>query len=119
MKPTHALIIKKQWLDEIFDNKKEWELRGKNTKIRGRIGLIESGSGLVMGTVNLIDSKLVSKEQLLKNQVKHKIPKERLNEFLKRYPLPYVWVLNGAKRFKQPVRYKHPQGAVVWVKLNL
>lgn len=115
---THALIIKKQWLDKIFDNGKEWELRGKNTKIRGVIGLIESGSGLVMGAAELTDSMIVNKAQLLKNQRKHKIPEDKLNKFLKRYKTHYAWVLKNAKRFKTPVKYKHPKGAVVWVKLR-
>lgn len=33
----NGLIIKKQWLDKILAGEKTWELRGSNTKVRGRI----------------------------------------------------------------------------------
>lgn len=46
-----ALIIKKQFLDKIFSGKKTWELRGSRTHKRGRIALIESGSGPCYGGV--------------------------------------------------------------------
>ena len=40
--------IKKKYLDRILDNGKVWEMRSSKTKITGRIGLIESGSGLIV-----------------------------------------------------------------------
>ena len=50
-----ALIVKKLWIDYILDGNKVWEIRGSNTKIRGEIELIQSGTGLVVGKCNLID----------------------------------------------------------------
>ena len=44
-----GLIIKKKWLDKIFAKKKVWEIRSSPTNIRGRIFLIQSGSGMVVG----------------------------------------------------------------------
>lgn len=32
-----GLIIKSPWTDYIFEGKKIWEIRGRNTKIRGQI----------------------------------------------------------------------------------
>lgn len=29
----------------------------------------------------------------------------------------YAWVLRDARRLEKPVRYDHPQGAVIWVSL--
>ena len=52
-----ALIIKKPWIDNILDGKKTWEIRGSKTNIRGQIELIQSGSGLVVGSCEIIDRK--------------------------------------------------------------
>lgn len=34
------------------------------------------------------------------------------------YEDTYAWVLKGAKKFRRPRRYRHPSGAVIWVKLR-
>ena len=52
---THGLIIKKEHLEKILRGEKTWEVRGRATRRRGPIGLIESGSGLVVGACSLID----------------------------------------------------------------
>ena len=31
-----ALVIKQPWVDYILNGKKTWEIRGSNTKIRGK-----------------------------------------------------------------------------------
>ena len=47
----YGLIIKKKWLELILNGKKNLEIRGSDTKhINEPIALIESGSGLVIGT---------------------------------------------------------------------
>ena len=51
-----GLIIKAPWIDYILSGKKTWEIRGCNTKIRGEIALIQSGTGKIYGTVELVDS---------------------------------------------------------------
>lgn len=44
-----GLIIKKEWLEKIFNNGKHWEMRSTRTNVRGIIKLIESGSGEIVG----------------------------------------------------------------------
>ena len=39
--------------------------------------------------------------------------KKRSKSFYKKN---YAWPLSDAKRLEKPVPYKHPQGAVKWVK---
>ncbi len=41
---TKGLIIKEIWAKAILRGKKELEIRGSNTKIRGTIGIIASGT---------------------------------------------------------------------------
>ena len=109
-----GLIIKKHWLDQILARKKTWEIRGSNTKKRGQIALIESGSGWIVGTCEIVDSYLVTPDLL-----KHNKDKTRLTElggyFRLSYSRPHAWVIKSAKRI-DPVKYDHPQGAVIWVK---
>jgi hypothetical protein len=52
---THGLFIRKEWLDKILAGTKTWEIRGKATMRRGTIALIESKSGHVVGTCELVD----------------------------------------------------------------
>jgi hypothetical protein len=114
-----GLLIQQFWLDKIFQGKKTWEIRGSNTHIRGRIGLIESGSGLVKGTCDLVDViGPLSLAELRENLSKHCMTLDDLREG-SRYPKPFAWVLRDAKALRNPVPYKHPQGAVIWVKLGI
>lgn len=109
----NGLIIKKYYLDMILAGEKTWEIRGSNTKKRGAIALIESGSGLVVGTCLLVNSKRLTTKDIEPNINKHKLSK--VDRFFLHYKKPHAWVLNNAKRIDH-VEYKHPRGAIIWVK---
>lgn len=107
-----ALIIKKNWLDKIFNDGKRWEMRSRNTKIRGKIGLIESGSGLIVGEAKLVDSFYINELKRLICADLHQVPDlDLLDKWC------YAWALEDVKRYDKPIPYDHPQGAVIWVKL--
>jgi hypothetical protein len=113
MNITRALIVKKEHLDKILDGDKTWEMRSSKTNIRGRIGLIESGSGLIVGEVTLTDcGPALDVLTALMNMPSHQVSDIQL---LKKWKYP--WVLKDAKRYEKPIPYKHPQGAVIWVRL--
>lgn len=107
-----ALIIKREWLSRIFDFGKVWEMRSRNTKIRGKIHLIESGSGLVVGECTLVDSIKVKPEMAAANKHCHHVDDLPLLE-----KWCYAWVIQDAKRYETPIPYDHPMGAVIWVSL--
>ena len=110
-----ALIVRKEWLDMILDGIKTWELRSRHTNVRGAIGLIEAGSGLVIGTANLTDSKgPLSTEEWRRGVSKHKVPYRGCEHLAKKWN--HAWVLEEAERFKYPIPYQHPKGAVIWVR---
>lgn len=109
-----ALIIKKQWLDLILEGKKSWEIRGSNTKIRGQIELIQSGSGLIVGRCDIVDSIELTRQQYENSFDKHCISDISILPYKK----AYAWVINNPIRYKNPRKYKHPKGAVIWVKIE-
>jgi len=112
MELERALIVKKAWLDKIFDDGKVWEMRTSKTKITGKIGLIESGTGLIVGEVTLVGcfpNPIPKSKHLIRY---HKVEDLSLLDKWK-----YAWLLKDAKRYKKPIPYEHPKGAVIWVKL--
>lgn len=114
--PERSLIVDEPWLEMILAGDKDWEMRSRATAVRGTVGLIRKGSGLVVGSVDIIDSlPACSLEEMLAHQHRHRIPTERLQDLASwRHP----WVLSSACRWAQPVPYRHPQGAVVWVRMR-
>jgi len=109
-----CLIIRKPWIDKIFDGNKTWELRSSRTSVRGPIGLITGGTGQITGCCQ-IDEVLgpFSRSELDQEYDKHGVPPE----FLLRvnYDKIYAWVLSQVHRYEVPIVYKHPQGAIKWV----
>lgn len=112
-----ALLIKREFLELIFAGKKIWELRGSRSQIRGPIALIESGSGTVVGICTLVEviGPLTLKD--MKDNAK-RIGCKSSELTSTYYKNTYAWVLGNIERLPQPVPYKHPSGAVIWVKLS-
>lgn len=110
---NRALIIKQPWIDLILSGEKTWEMRSRPTNIRGRIGLIEQGTGLIVGEAELVDCK----ESVTSFDIGYCDWKHRIYDLdlLEKWHIP--WELQNAKRYEEPIPYKHPRGAVVWVNL--
>jgi len=85
----------------IADRKKTWEMRTRRTRLRGWIGLIEKGAGQVVGLAYLKASPPAVRGR---------------KSFSGKYVFP--WVMSKAIRLPKPVAYKHPRGAVTWVKFS-
>lgn len=107
-----ALIVKQPHISRILDGSKTLEMRRTGTNVRGRIGLIEQGTGLIVGTCIIENSFYFLPSDLPKHFKKHCIDYEEHPEF-KIYC--HGWELSNAKAIK-PVPYKHPMGAVIFVR---
>lgn len=107
-----ALIIKEKWLNLILSGRKTWEIRSSNTKIRGKILLIKSGSKQIFGECELVDSKKLNLYQYQISEDKHCID---IKQDILPYKNTYAWVLKNPKKYDNPIPYKHPMGAVIWV----
>ena len=86
-KPS-GLVIKEFWLNKSFDEEKDWELRGSKTSKRGKILLIQSGSGMIMGECNLIACMELDAADFTNSKNHHKIQTKELP-----YEKTYAWVL--------------------------
>lgn len=113
-----GLIIDTPHVDNILSGLKSWEMRSTATKVRGLIALIRKGSGLVVGTADLVDSLgPLSDEELLASESKHLISSARvLSGAVSKWK--HAWVLNAACTLSRSVAYAHPSGAVIWVNLD-
>lgn len=109
-----GLIIKEKWLNKIFDGDKVWEIRGSDTKIRGKIYLIQSGTKHIYGECDLIDSKNLSLSEYQNNSNKHGITQ---NIESLPYKNTYAWILSNAIKYQRPIPYNHPVGAIIWVNI--
>lgn len=98
-----ALIVKKPWIDYILDGIKTWEIRGSKTNIRGKIELIQSGSGLVVGCCEIIDCKQLSFEDYINNKDKHKISDTTC------LPYKYHFATNGWCRYENGISQSRSQ----------
>ena len=115
--PERALLIRPPAIDDVLSGSKTWEIRSRSTNVRGRIGLIRSGSGTVVGTCELLDviGPLRYGEYRRNARKWGGKPSEVSRADHLQF---YAWVLRKAKRFRSPVPYRHPNGAIIWVRLT-
>ena len=107
-----ALVVKKEWLKEILDGRKTWEIRSKSTSKRGWIHFAQSqAGGKLMGRARLTDCIRVPKKDFPKHYNKHRVSNLKLVP----YRSIFAWVLEDAEEFDKPFDYRHKQGAVIWV----
>lgn len=109
-----SLIIDRPHIDKILDGQKIWEMRSRPTKIRGRIGLIQKGSGLIVGSAELyaVGNALDERKAFFTIEQHQVLDLDLIKKW------KYPWMLKNIVKFKNPISYKHPQGAVIWVKIN-
>jgi hypothetical protein len=118
-KGMKALIIAEPWISAILKGEKTWEMRKTGCTVRGPIALIKKGSGHVVGTAEVTDCRppLRSREEYAAAEPYHRVGTSR-HELAFAEGWRTLWVLANARFLPKPVPYKHPPGAVIWVKLG-
>jgi hypothetical protein len=125
--PERGLMIREPWLSQILMKQKLWELRGIATKIRGRLALIRSGSGLIVGECQLDDcvgpidfATLIGTGALSKIE-RDEIEREGHAPYVTSDRLTsktFAWVVSSPILYPRPVAYSHPSGAITFVDLS-
>ena len=112
-----ALLIRSPHIEKILDGKKIWEIRGSRTDVREQVGLVRSGSGTIIGVCDVVDCiPILTDEQFRRNARKAGSKPSEVS--LGHYKNTFAWVLANPQYLKAPVPYKHPTGAIIWVKLD-
>ncbi|CAJ1395293.1 unnamed protein product [Effrenium voratum] len=112
---------------KILSRKKTWELRSRPTNIRGYIGLVQVGTGKLLGKAELVrcihlgrkaNGRWIYRDEgsIRKTHVKHRCKIEDVNAI--GYTTLYAWVLRRAVRYKRPRAVNSQEGSVVWTKLR-
>ena len=86
-----CLFVRSPFAGWIVDGVKTVEYRTQPTRIRGKIGIIQSKSGTVIGEVEITGCEW--------------------NESLEHYE----WSLANGARYVAPLSFQHKNGAVVWI----
>jgi len=115
---TRGLVIDEPWIGLILAGRKTWEMRSRDTKVRGPIGLVRKGSGKVFGIADLVDSRApLPAREYARHEQFHCIPQDRqAGAIAGGWTRP--WVLTNVRALRTPVRYRHRPGAVIWVTLE-
>jgi hypothetical protein len=114
MKLLSAIPIREPWIDMILDGYKTWEIRSKNTLKRERVGLIRAQSSTVVGTAFLSEVIKITPTIARKNAAKMGMTITGAMDCVG----DNAWVMKNIVKFKKPVPYVHPPGAVTWVTLD-
>jgi hypothetical protein len=100
----------------IIAGQKTWEMRSRNTAVRGRIALIKKGSKTVVGVADLVATRpKLSWAELRANVDKHCVPESDIDDDFKHN---IAWVLERAQPLREAVPFRYPSGAVIWVNLD-
>lgn len=112
-----GLIIKKEWLDLILSGRKTLEIRGRDTKKVGQtIYLLESGTHRIRGTCKISEAFPICASPHWNQEKSRHCVDVSWEEVIKVYKVPYAWELSEVVEWEKISYYKHPKGAVIWVK---
>ena len=97
---------------------KTWEMRGRRTSVRGRVYLARQGSGLLVATASVEGcGEPLDHEGMLATRAMHGIPPDKVDGAVAAgWVVP--WHLSGILPLPEPLPYRHPRGAVTWVRLD-
>jgi hypothetical protein len=113
-----ALLIRTAPITKILAGTKTWEIRGTRTHKRGRIALVESGTGTVVGVTEIVDAVgPLSATEFVRNAKRAGLSRTTRSRGLP-YARTFAWVLRHSRKLLKPVPYRHPPGAVIWVRLD-
>jgi hypothetical protein len=113
-----GLLVRDPYASQLLNGEKIWEIRGKPTQIRGSVVIIKSGTGHAYGTAKLV--RVLGPLDLDDLTLASELPRDERELFRREglpYPKTYAYVFTDPKWFESPIPYRHPSGAVTWVRL--
>lgn len=105
--PDRALIVRYPWSRFIVSGAKTLEMRGSATNVRGRIGIIEAGTHLLVGETELTGCHPM--EPGAEGDWFRAMLTEPLG-----YDTPHGWRLENARYYPEAYHIPTKPGAVIW-----
>jgi hypothetical protein len=111
-----GLIVRAGPMALILNGTKDWEIRSRRTHIRGKIALITSKSGTVVGTAEVVDCiGPLTVKQWNSNLKRFGGTKgDKIKSIDEVGGEVYAWVLKSVRKFRKPIPYKHKSGIINW-----
>lgn len=105
-----ALFVRKRWCDLIMSGRKTWEIRGQTCRKRGRVCIIECGSGMIIGETTITESRDITNLELGDHVDKHQV----VDLSFVKYNRAHAWVLQGSLKYITPIAVPPKRGAIIW-----
>jgi len=113
-KIKRALIVKAPYAMQEVEGLKKLECRSNGTGIREVVGIIQAGSGTIIGEVEIWDSFKFSEKEKVEFKNLHQVEDISLLD-----KWCFGWALKNPIKYDKPIKYNHPQGAQNWVRLDI
>jgi hypothetical protein len=113
-----GLLVRDPYASQLLDGDKIWEIRGRPTHIRGTVLIVKSGTGQIFGTADLV--RVLGPLEIEDLLAASELPRAERREFRRSglpYPKTYAYVFSNPRQFESPIPYRHPSGAVTWVRV--
>jgi len=108
-----ALLLHQRWLIRILNYGKTWEIRGRDTQVRGKIYL--AYKNYIYGHTHIIDSFPITKEELQSSIHRHHVEDLSIVD----YKTPHIWMLKDSVKYPRPILFNRKPGQVVWCKVDM
>ena len=112
------LLIRQPWLELILSGEKTWEVRSMPTNIRHRILLAEPGTGMCSGQAIIDDVIKIQRADFASYANLHQVRSPEGYAIIDKYVSIYAWQLRDVTRLSVQRPFKHPLGAITWVRLR-
>ena len=112
------LLIRQPWLELILSGEKTWEVRSMPTNIRHRILLAEPGTGMCSGQAIIDDVIEIERADFASYAHLHQVRSPEGYAIIDKYASIYAWQLRDVTRLSVQRPFKHPLGAITWVRLS-
>ncbi|MBS0641540.1 MAG: ASCH domain-containing protein [Proteobacteria bacterium] len=114
-----AFFLQPRWASLVLSGAKNWELRSRRCRFRETVGIIETGSGVIVGVCKIVGCHgPLTEEELDATQSRHRTSREDRERPAGKRPYRFAWELQDVVSLPQPVPYNHVPGSQGWATIS-
>ncbi len=118
-----GLLMKKEYILDILNKRTSFDARLYDSDVRGRIGLIESGTSKLYGYVDMVDVHQISYEDYVKWHISENynldVASEKLNNDNMKNRIAYAYDFENQELLLAPIIVTYEKVSQVWVEFDL